>query len=46
MKYIDTLLTGNALNLGKNTEFTFSEFKHAQVKIINPTLVKGEGTSS
>jgi len=43
MKYIDKLLTGNILNLGKNTEFFFSEFKHARVKIINPTLVKMEG---
>jgi len=28
-KYIDTLLTGNILNLGKNIDFAFSDYKHA-----------------
>jgi hypothetical protein len=45
LKYIDQLLTGNVLNLGKNSEFVFSEFKHPNIKIISPNTVKGEGTS-
>jgi hypothetical protein len=38
------LTIGNVLDLGKNTGFAFSEFKHDGIKIISPTVVKDEGS--